>query len=189
MQCELVAALAIACLGPGCYAPAVRDCTVSCGSAGDCATGQVCGADGMCASPAAAGQCARLAPDAGIPDAPAAPGRDAGAPIDAPPDAPPRDAGPSVRLTVQIAGKGSVAIDGVGTCSSQDPPKPCGFDVAAAAQLTLQAAGLDGDQFAMWTSLACAGQGARCTLTPIVPTTVSARFAKGAGPGVGPGAE
>lgn len=180
--------LAIACLALGCYSPAVRDCTVSCGSAGECATGQVCGADGMCASPAAAGQCARLVPDAGIADAPAAPSRDAGAPIDAAPDAPPRDAGPSVRLTVQIAGKGSVAIDGVGTCSSQDPQRPCGYDVAAGAQLTLQATGLDGDQFAMWTSLACAGQGARCTLTPIVPTTVSARFAK-AGPGVAPGAE
>jgi hypothetical protein len=177
--------LAIACLALGCYAPAVRDCTVSCSSAGDCAAGQVCGADRMCAVPAVAGQCARIAPDGGV-DARVddAPLDDARPAIDAAPaDAPPRDAGPSVRLTVQIAGKGSVAIDGVGTCSSDDGPKGCGYDVAAGAPLTLHATPLGGDQFAMWTSLACAGQGVRCTLTPVVPTTVSARFSHG-GPGV-----
>jgi hypothetical protein len=37
----------------------------------------------------------------------------------------------------------------------------------------------DGDPFKMWTSVACTGQGATCTITPILPTTdVSAKFMK-----------
>lgn len=41
-----------------CYAPEVRDCTVTCTtSAAKCAADQVCGSDGYCATPEVAGQC------------------------------------------------------------------------------------------------------------------------------------
>lgn len=151
----------------GCYSPSLRDCTVSCGSASDCATGQVCGADGMCASPAVAGHCAMV--DAGHADAAldAAPPRDAGP-----------DAGRTVRLTVQIQGKGTVAVDGARTCSSQDPDKGnCMYDVVLGVPLTAQAMPITAtDTFMMWSSITCAGQGARCLFTPITPTVITARF-------------
>lgn len=153
-----------------CYSPSLRDCTVSCGSASDCATGQVCGTDGMCASPAVAGRCVQV--DAGSLDAPSRP--------DAPP---PRDAGlpdaaRTVRLTVQIMGKGSVIVDGVGACSSQDPDKGnCMYDVVAGVPLTAQANPIDAsDVFMMWSSIPCAGQGPRCRFTPLIATVVAARF-------------
>jgi hypothetical protein len=149
----------------GCYAPSLRDCTVSCGSTSDCATGQVCGSDGMCASPEVAGRCRTLV-DAGNLDAPAHP--DAALP----------DAGRMVRLTVQIMGKGSVIVDGVGACSSQDPDKGnCMYDVVAGAPLTAQANPIDAsDVFAMWGSMTCAGQDARCQFTPVIATVIAARF-------------
>lgn len=156
----------------GCYSPSLRDCTVSCGSAGDCATGQVCGADGMCASPAVAGRCRRVV-DAGIPDAPVRP--DAAPPRDA---APPPDASRTVRLTVQIMGKGSVTVDGAGSCSSQDPDRgSCMYDVVPGAPLSAQANPIAvSDVFTMWTSMTCAGQGARCVFTPVAATVITARF-------------
>ncbi len=148
----------------GCYSPSLRDCTVSCGSAGDCATGQVCGADGLCASPEVAGHC-RAVVDAGTTDA--APPRDALP-----------DAGRTVRLTVQIMGKGSVAVQGAGTCSSLDPDHGnCMYDVVAGVPLTAQANPIDGsDVFTMWSSFPCAGQGARCVFTPVAATMIAARF-------------
>lgn len=146
----------------GCYSPSLRDCTVSCGSAGDCATGQVCGADGMCASPAVAGRCAARV-DAG---------HDA-ALADAPPDV-----GRTVRLTVQVMGKGSVTVEGIGTCSSQDPDHGnCVYNVVPGAPLTAEATSITtSDVFAMWSSSTCAGQGARCQFTPVIATVIAARF-------------
>jgi hypothetical protein len=148
----------------GCYSPSLRDCTVSCGSASDCATGQVCGADGMCASPAVAGRCG-AAVDAGHLDAPR---QDAALP----------DAARTVRLTVQIMGKGSVIVEGIGTCSSQDPDKGnCVYDVVAGVPLTAQAMSITAtDVFAMWSSSTCTGQGARCQFTPVTATVIAARF-------------
>lgn len=173
----LTGAAAAACLAlAACYAPAVRDCTISCTSPSDCATGQVCGSDGMCASPAVAGQCAARV-DAGV----NAPHDDAAPPAptpDAGPPPPPPDAGRTVRLTVQVVGKGAIAVDGAGTCSSQDATKgSCAYDVAAGTPLSVQATPVDGDDpFSMWTSIACAGQGAHCVFTPVIATTVSGRF-------------
>lgn len=150
-----------------CYSPSLRDCTVSCGSASDCASGQVCGADGMCASPAVAGRCRTLV-DAGHLDAPAHP--DAALP----------DAPRTVRLTVQIMGKGSVIVEGIGGCSSQDPDKGnCVYDVMPGAPLTAQASAITTtDVFAGWASVTCAGQGALCQFTPVTATGIAARFAR-----------
>jgi hypothetical protein len=149
----------------GCYSPSLRDCTVSCGSASDCASGQVCGPDGMCASPAVAGRCRTLV-DAGNLDAPAHP--DAALP----------DAGRTVRLTMQIIGKGSVFVEGVGACSSQDPDRGnCMYVVVAGAPLTAQANPIAaGDVFVMWSSITCADQDARCQFTPVIATVIAARF-------------
>lgn len=165
----LLAAAAAAFVLAGCYAPAVRDCTVSCQSPGDCAADQVCGTDGMCAAPGVAGHCARVAADAGV-DGPAAP-RDAA--VDARPDAM-----PMARLTVQVMGKGSVVIDGTMTCSSEAPQRGmCVYAVPPGVAITAQAVPIQLDQvFAMWMSMVCGGQGARCTFTPTDPTTIAARF-------------
>jgi hypothetical protein len=176
-----------------CYSPSVRDCTLSCAAASDCTTGQVCGSDGMCAAPEIAGQCMHIAADAGVPEAgrdaaerpDAPPPRDAGLDAmptpDARPDAPP---GLTVALTVQIMGKGSVTVGGIGTCTMPEP-RGCMFEVPVGESLTLQATGMDDDAFQAWVSFACAGQGARCTFTPVFPATVSARFGK-TGPRHGP---
>ena len=79
-----------------CYSPELRDCTLVCVSPRDCASGQVCGSDGLCASIERAGRCSQLPADAGtqIPDdgATEVTMLDASVPIDAPPDAPTRGA-------------------------------------------------------------------------------------------------
>ena len=169
----LVAAGAL--LFSGCYAPGVRDCTVSCASERDCASGQVCGSDGMCAAADVAGRCAELARDAG-PRHDARPFRDAGDPdLDAGPDAT-----QTVVLHVQIMGKGAVLVDGVGACSSKDPQHgDCMYDVIPGVVQVAHAFEIDRDEpFAMWTSPTCAGQGARCVFTPIAATAIAARFAR-----------
>lgn len=173
---EVLAALAAAALLAACYQPALRDCTVSCAAPGDCAAGQVCGADGMCAAPGVAGHCAMVAPDAGPP-------RDA-APRDAIVDARP-DAEATVRLTVLVMGKGSVVLDGATSCSSLDPQHGnCSYDVAPGVAITAQATAIQADQmFARWTSETCSDASARCTFTPDVATTISARFEKLGGHG------
>lgn len=164
----LLAATVAALVLASCYAPAVRDCTVSCEAPGDCARGQVCGSDGMCAAPEVAGHCAIVAPDA------ASPPRDAA--IDARPDAV-----PTVRLTVQVMGKGSIVLDDAMTCSSEAPQHGmCVYNVAPGVPITAQATPIQLDQqFTMWTSTVCGGQPARCTFTPAdAATTISARFDK-----------
>ncbi len=68
-------------LAAACYDPSLRNCTVTCVAAGDCASGQVCGADGWCAAEAIAGQCAAYL-DGGLADA--AEPTDGTPPVDAP---------------------------------------------------------------------------------------------------------
>lgn len=179
----VLASLAIAAIAAGglaaCYSPAVRDCTVSCGSPDDCAAGQVCGSDGKCAAPEVAGRCAAITPDAAVDD-PGGANRDAGLPRDAAGDASPPDDRPRLRLAILIAGRGSVEVEGCGTCSTRDPERgSCAFDVVLGAPLIVRAMPIEsGHSFAMWTSLTCAGQGPRCVFTPLFPTTVSARFVR-----------
>jgi hypothetical protein len=162
----IVAGLALA----GCYQPALRDCTVHCESPGDCAGGQVCGSDGLCATPEIAGRCARLASDAGTPGDAAAP------PGDASSDAP--DAPTLVRLTVLVMGKGSIVLDGSTTCSALAPQRGnCGYDVVPGIAITAQAVAIEADHpFTNWSSTTCAGQGTSCTFAPDTATTISARF-------------
>jgi hypothetical protein len=147
----------------GCYAPSLRDCTVSCEATSDCASGQVCGDDGLCAVPEVAGRCATIEVDAGTTV-------DAGA--DAAPDGP-----PLVTLVVQIDGKGSVDVAGRGVCSSEIQRGRCMYDIPFGVAQRVEAIAIDNRQpFVGWTSLACAGQGAVCTVVPLTATTVVPKF-------------
>jgi hypothetical protein len=165
----VLGAVAVVAALAGCYAPAVRDCTVSCAAPSDCASGQVCGDDGLCAAPALAGRCA------GAPDA--------GPLVDAAHDAPPRDAAmpdapETVSLHVQVMGMGSVAVDGYGTCSSLDPQKGnCTYELVPGVVQRVRAVQIDANQlFAGWTSMTCSGAGPICTFVPAIATSVTAKF-------------
>ncbi len=163
-----LAPIAVAAALAGCYSPSLRDCTVSCASPADCASGQVCGDDGLCATPEVAGRCA-TSPDAGGNQD--APPRDAAA--DAPPDVP-----ATVKLRIQVTGKGSVVVDGRGICSSLDPQRGnCTYDVPPGVAQRVRAVQIQVTEvFASWTSPTCAGQGAICVFTPDAATTVAAKF-------------
>jgi hypothetical protein len=154
----------------GCYAPALRDCSVTCDSPSDCARGQVCGGDGLCAAPEIAGHCGR--PDGGMASGPP----DARPPVDAArPDAP-----TTVKLRVQIMGKGSVVVEGSGTCSSEDPQHgDCMYDIAPGVPQRVRAIPIKLDElFVEWPSETCRGENPICTFTPAAPTTIVARFHK-----------
>jgi hypothetical protein len=164
----VLARSAILCALAACYQPDIRDCTLACGSAADCAADQVCGADKMCASPAVAGTCSeRLDADAGV---------DAELPLDAP-------AGTLVDIHVVIDGAGKVSIgpmicmsmsvgmgSDAGDCTLQ---APLGMPVMAMAM------GMGGDMFDRWTSVVCGLQGPTCTFTPAFATTqIAVQFTK-----------
>jgi hypothetical protein len=154
----------------GCYAPALRDCTVSCEAPSDCATGQVCGSDGLCAAPRAAGRCADLA-DAGVPDDAAT--QDAEV-VDAP-------GGPTtVRLRVRVGGKGSVVLEGSGTCASGMPQNgDCVYDITLGVLQRASAVSTAADhEFDRWATGPCVGQQEICTFRPVTATTIEARFMK-----------
>lgn len=171
-----------ACSATACYAPELPDCAVACATAADCAPGQVCGGDSMCASPPIAGQCAQLA----TPDA-VAPGDGGG-------DAPPRDAAvpgsdaplgadaaildapitPMVQLRIEIRGGGQVEVAGYGTCHA--PLEPCTYAVPQGVAAMLAASAYPGWQFEKWQG-PCDGQDEACTITPATSATkVTARF-------------
>jgi hypothetical protein len=167
---RIATAIALAAVAaPACYSPSLRDCTVSCESAGDCAGGQVCGDDRLCAAPDIAGRCGLTEVDAGVTV-------DASPPVDAAPDAT-----VLVALIVQVEGKGSINVAGAGVCSSEDPHGRCTYDIALGVAQRVEAIAIDSKEpFMSWTSPTCAGQGAVCTFvpmaTPMRMTLVAARF-------------
>jgi hypothetical protein len=125
---------------------------------GDCASGQVCAA-GMCA-----------APDVSCSATDAPPMPDAGS--DAHADAP----ATGTIIHLHVMGKGTLMI-GQTACTND-----CMVPVTRGVAVMIVAVN-DDDTFQMWTSLACAGQGPTCTLTPIIDMTdVAAKFGK-MGPG------
>lgn len=171
-----IAALAMA----ACYSPTLRDCTLSCADESECADGQVCGTDHLCAAPAIAGSCAALlASDGGVVDARAAPADAAhGHHDDA--AAPPVDAtSPTlVVLHLQIDGQGSVVVVGGGTCDSSSgmPPGNCLMNVLPGIPLQLDATPHAGSQFQNWSGGPCDGQGATCVVTPTMSVDIQAKF-------------
>lgn len=150
--------LALCALATACYAPDLRDCTVTCSRADECAPGQICGADGLCAATARAGRCAQAtAPDAGVADAPP-------------------DAWPTVDLVVRIDGRGSVAIPTIGDCVTGEGPTSCPFTVPRDVPRSLHATPAADWRFERWKE-ACDGEPTTtCTITPIAKTTVRVKF-------------
>ena len=145
----LVAAVA------GCYAPDVRDCSITCSAADECAEEQVCNADGYCAAEGV------TCPRGG--------GGGGGATVDGGVDAP---VGQLI-LNVRVDGTGRVEIDGVGECAQRE----CTFTIVR-RPLTIRAVQTDDRKpFEKWTTPNCAGQSMTCTYQPQMGmTTVGAKF-------------
>lgn len=168
----ILIAVVIGLLLAACYAPRLRDCTVICDATSDCASGQVCGPDHLCATPDVAGRCADQG--RGMADA---------TPVDATPvDATSADARPdaptTVKLRVEVMGKGSVVVDGRGTCSSREPQDgKCTYDIAPGVLQRASAIAIESDHvFLGWGTEPCSGQPAICTFTASAATTVVAKF-------------
>jgi hypothetical protein len=133
-----------------CYDPESINCTVSCAAADECAEGQVCGSDGLCAAPDVAGHCN---------------GTDAGTNADV------------VMLRIVIEGQGKVTIEGTGLCDSDVADNgTCLFSVTSGIARELRASGHHGAKFAGWSS-GCRGSNSSCAITPVMSLTlVGARF-------------
>ena len=163
-----------------CYSPTLTDCVVACGLPGDCGDGQICGTDGLCAAPEAAGTCKSgvnpAQPDAPgstiTPDAPPTTIQDAPLMPDA---APMPDASPSVTLRLVIAGRGAVSVPGVGICgSAAEMNADCSWLVLLGSQ---QQVVVPTDELDKWQTANCIGQGATCTFTASTsPTLVKVKL-------------
>jgi hypothetical protein len=159
--------LALAALaGASCYAPELRDCTIACSAATDCAAGQVCGPDRLCTAPEHAGTCGTWVLDAG----PGGGGTDAGS-TESPGDAaPPADAAlPLVPLRLEIkGGKGKLDVLGVTTCDTEDPSGgKCEVMVPIGVPLTIVASPHGGFRFDRWETMPCSGlKVPTCTFAP-----------------------
>jgi hypothetical protein len=174
-------ALALA-LASGCYAPDVRDCTVSCTAETDCAAGQVCGADRFCAAPPIAGRCASLPDDAGVHDdgsklpvdaAPVSP------PPDAKPDAPPPPP-PTTTVHVKVDGQGRITVQGGGTCASGMPQNgDCSFTMQIGEVTSAVATPNEDQRFDKWTTTPCIVEpSSTCNFTVLGPTDIHGKFRK-----------
>jgi hypothetical protein len=189
LTARAIGALVAIVASSACYSPDLRDCTVTCSTADDCAGDQVCGRDRLCAMPAVADHCEALSvADAGV-IAPADAHGDAGEPTqpphDAGTDAPPTPPPTQITLRVQIAGKGTVLVDGHGMCTAQGTQHgDCTFTVTRNVGEVLHAIADPTQKFAAWTSTTCKGQSTTCSFTPTAAVTVTVEFDKlgGGGP-------
>ncbi len=155
-----------------CYSPSVRDCTVSCEAPSDCAHGQVCGADHLCAAPSIAGACAQQPKDAGVDGSHDSSAKDAPVAIDA---APIDAAIAHIDLHVKIDGMGRVVIDNVGTCDTTAPTHgDCHYSIVAGATATLHEMETT-QKFDKWTG-ACNGSATTCMVSSLSGIDVHARF-------------
>lgn len=134
----------------GCYAPDVRDCTITCTGPDDCAGDQSCNSAGLCA---AEGVTCSGGSNMGMIDAPT-----------------------TVMLKVQVMGTGKVVVVGIGECDENEcmftaPRTMLRFDAVTTDE---------DKPFEKWTSPSCAGaqmMTATCTYTPASSTaTVAAKF-------------
>jgi hypothetical protein len=168
--------LAIALFASACYEPDVRDCTVKCSGASDCAGGQVCGGDGYCVDSDAVrcrtgatqdGGTTSVTPiDAHVTDA--HPPVDAVAP-DAAPDAPTHGL-----LIVDVDGKGGVLSLGVGWCEEH-----CEYTLPLDSVVLAHASPGDDFEFDRWTTGACPDEkDPDCAVTITAVVSLGARFRK-----------
>lgn len=157
-----------------CYQPTLRDCTVSCTGASDCAGDQVCGSGGWCA---ADGVVCSLEPDAAATDGESVDARDPDARVDAAIDAATDattdvaiDAGATLRIV--ISGRGSVAGDFPGV-DCMGPQGDCSFSISPGTSVMLTAVdGPGGHMFVDWTTPNCMGMGRTCAITVTAPITL-----------------
>jgi hypothetical protein len=167
MRAGLAAAAAMSLVA--CYQPSVRDCTVSCNSADDCAGDQVC-ANGMCAAPGNTCDVTVDAanPDAAFDDAPSTDGTmNDGTMTDG---TPPIDAGADLRIV--ITGRGSVVGDQPGV-NCTVPPADCTYGINPGTMVMLTAVDGPGTHtFIDWTTPNCMGAGRTCTVTVMAPVTL-----------------
>jgi hypothetical protein len=139
-----------------CYSPTLRDCRLACTNAGDCAAGQTCSDDHLCIWSSSPRRCALV--DGGV-------------------DAPPPDSSATAVLHVRIDGDGRVELVGIATCDSAPPQGgDCELLAKVGVRATLVATPHDGQVFERWTSTACGGEGASCTITPTARMDVAAKF-------------
>ncbi|CAN5879057.1 hypothetical protein BH11MYX3_BH11MYX3_46260 [soil metagenome] len=137
----------------GCYAPDVRDCTVTCSAATDCASGQVCGKDGFCAAEGVAGTCGPGGVDAGV------------------------DAAPRVMLHVTVDGTGKVDVVGAGMCGGGGGgSNDCMISVPRGPVVINAIVTQTDKPFERWTTPNCTGQTSSCMFTANTATTVGAKF-------------
>lgn len=163
-------------LAAGCYEPQLGDCVVSCTGAADCAPGQVCGSDGMCAVPELAGRCTgTLAGDAGSIDAA----------LDARMvDAAPIDASSQIVLQIEIRDQGALAVQNAGSCHFSAPMHMCAITVTGGAPRLLTALPDAGYRFDKWEVGPCIGDDETCLITPIAPVTqIKVKFRRISGSG------
>jgi len=138
-----------------CYAPDVRDCTITCTGEGDCAGDQTCNSDGRCAAEGVT--CSGSGSNMGT--------------VDGGMDAP-----QMVTLKVQVMGTGNVIVVGIGECDDSE----CEWRVPR-TMLQFTAQQTDPDKpFERWTTQNCGGPQmtlTSCTYTPSMSTTtVGAKF-------------
>jgi hypothetical protein len=158
LACTLAA---VAVGASGCYAPTTRDCELSCDSDNDCASGQVCGPEHLCAQRSLS--CATGLVDGGlVRDSQRATAIDAHE-VDAP---------ATVALTIMIGGMGTVTLDGGASCSMPS----CQLVAPMNEQATLVATPAPRTMFDMWMTGPCVGQGATCTFVPLADTTLQVHF-------------
>ncbi len=95
--------------------------------------------------------------------------------IDAPPDAPTHGL-----LTVDIAGKGYVDLEGIGICDSDGPEEGhCQFQAPLVLAVTVRAVADDDWYFDRWTTIACASaSGDTCVFLPTITMELGAKFRK-----------
>ena len=134
-----------------CYDPDLRDCTVTCKLASDCAGDQTCGPAGLCVGPGATSCSASEQPDAAV--------------------------AATVVLHVTVDGKGSVVVDAkpAMTCVAAGNHGDCTYAIAAQTAHHLVAAPQAGRSFMTWAG-ACTGSATTCAITPSDATTVGATF-------------
>lgn len=129
-----------------CYEPEAVDCTVTCSGVGDCAEGQICGSDGLCAAPELAGHC--MASE-----------------IDEP---------QMVTLAIAIEGDGKVTVGEIGTCDDEDGV--CMFTVRAGLAYQLKAVEKDDREFISWTQSCSGTDATCSVVPVTALTQVGAKF-------------
>jgi hypothetical protein len=156
-----------------CFSPNADLCSHVCSNNSDCVSDQVCTNQHLCGNTVAS--CGDMTLDSAVPKVP----QDAhnSSPDAAPP--PPPDAGPFIiNLHVHVDGNGGVTAVLFGTCDSEHA-LDCVFTAPAGVLVTLVATPHSDARFDRWTSSACAGQPAICTITPAQDVQVVAKFRDG----------